>query len=95
MVTWSIALVAVIGVVILAVVVVAAVRSHRYRITTGKESLVGETAITETNLDPQGVVIIEGERWRARAENDRVEAGEEVTVIRVDRLVLTVVRKSR
>ena len=95
MVPWSIALVAVIGVAILAVVVVAGIRSYRYRITTGKESLVGETAIAETDINPQGVVTIEGERWQARAENDRIAAGEEVMVTRVDRLVLIVARKSR
>ena len=52
------------------------------------------TAIAETNLDPQGTVTIEGERWQAIAEaGDRIEAGEEVIVTRVDKLRLTVARK--
>ena len=48
----------------------------------------------KTDLDPQGTVTIEGERWRATTEGDRIEVGEEVTVTRVDKVRLTVTRKS-
>ena len=42
-----------------------------------------------TDLDPEGWVIVQGERWRARAE-DPVAAGEAVEVLSVDGLELRV-----
>lgn len=32
--------------------------------------LMGATGITESRLDPEGAVVINGEIWRARVEND-------------------------
>lgn len=74
---------------------IAVWKSQRSRITTGKEGLIGELAVTLTSLEPQGLVTIEGERWRATTEGDRIDAGEEVLVTRVQKLLLTVVRKPK
>ncbi len=74
---------------------VAVWKSQRSRITTGKEGLIGEVAVTLTNLEPQGLVAVEGERWRATTEGDRIDTGEEVLVTRVQKLLLTVVRKPK
>ena len=75
-------------------IVRAIIRSYRYPINTGKEGLIGQTAVTETALDPKGIVLIEGERWNAWVENGRIEAGEEVIVTNVEGLKLKVVSKS-
>ncbi len=76
-------------------VIVAIIRAHRRQVTTGKEGLVGQTAIARTELDPNGMVFVKGESWKASVENGRIEHGEEVMVTGVEGLKLKVVRKSK
>jgi len=76
-------------------IVGAIIMAHRRRVTTGREGLVGQTAVAQTPLAPKGTVFIEGERWNAIAESGRIEAGEEVIVTEVEGLKLKVVRKSK
>lgn len=78
---------------VFAFVVVAVIRVHRRQVTTGKEGLVGQTAIAKTELDPDGVVFVKGERWKANVESGRIENGEEVMVTGVEGLKLKVVKK--
>ena len=78
---------------IFVLVVRAIIRSYRYPITTGKEGLIGQTAVTETALDPKGIALIEGERWNAWVENGEIEPGEEVIVTKVEGLQLKVAKK--
>jgi membrane-bound serine protease (ClpP class) len=78
---------------ILIFVVRAIARSYRIPPNTGKEGLIGKTAIAETELDPEGTVFIAGERWNARLDAGRIETGEEVIVIAVEGLKLMVARK--
>jgi len=66
------------------------VRAHRRRATTGYDGLIGKVAVAKTPLDPDGTVLIEGERWKATAEGDKIETGEEVLVTRVEGLRLWV-----
>ncbi len=63
------------------------------RSVTGREGLVGQTAIAKTPLSPRGTVFLEGENWTAVLEEGRVEPGEEVVVTGVNNLVLSVVKK--
>jgi membrane-bound serine protease (ClpP class) len=76
-----------------AVFVVALVRlvvqAQRRRAQTGAEGLVGRRAEAETDLDPEGWVIVQGERWRARA-GERIASGESVEVLSVEGLLLRV-----
>ena len=76
--------------IIVVLVIWAVVRAHRRRATTGYEGLIGKVAVAQTPLDPHGTVLIEGERWRATAEGDRIETGEEVIVTKVEGLKLWV-----
>jgi membrane-bound serine protease (ClpP class) len=59
------------------------VQAQRRRPQTGAEGLVGRHGEAETGLDPEGWVIVQGERWRARAA-ERIAAGEAVEVLSVD-----------
>jgi len=53
--------------------------------------LVGAMATARTRLAPEGQVMVAGERWRARAEQDRpVAAGERVRITAVAGLTLRV-----
>jgi len=76
-------------------VVAAVIRAHRRRITTGREGLVGQTAIAQTALDPKGTVLIRGERWNAWVENGTIERGEEVIVTKVEGLKLKVAKEPK
>jgi membrane-bound serine protease (ClpP class) len=90
---WVIAIVAIVITAIFIFVAGAVVRSQRRRPVTGKEGLVGKLALVQTELDPTGMVLVEGEHWTARTEGDRIEPGEEVIVTRVEGLKLWVTKK--
>jgi membrane-bound serine protease (ClpP class) len=90
---WVIAIVAIVITAIFIFVVGAIVRSQRRRPVTGKEGLVGKLALVQTELNPTGTVLVEGEHWTARTEGDRIEPGEEVIVTRIEGLKLWVTKK--
>lgn len=76
-----------------AFVVAKALRAQRPRPVTGKEGLLGREGIAKTCLDPEGSVLVAGERWRAVTEDGPVEPGERVEVLQVDGFRLRVRRK--
>ncbi len=90
---WVIALVAIVITAVFLFVVTAVVRSQRRRPVTGKEGLVGKVAVVQTELAPTGMVLVEGEHWTARTEDDRIEPGEEAIVTKVDGLKIWVTKK--
>jgi len=66
-----------------AFVVTKAIRAQSWRVITGGEALIGATAITRTDLDPEGTVFLMGEYWSAVAdEGSAIEAGSQVKVVR-------------
>jgi membrane-bound serine protease (ClpP class) len=69
------------------------VQSRRLRPQAGVESLVGAVAQARTDLDPQGTVFVQGERWRAEAQDAPIAAGEEVEIVAVQGFCLHVKRK--
>jgi len=90
---WVVAAVVVVVTAIFVFVVGAVIRSQRRRPVTGKEGLVGKIALAQTELDPTGMVLVEGEHWTARAEGGRIEPGEEAVVTKVEGLKLWVAKK--
>ncbi|HWN90849.1 MAG TPA: nodulation protein NfeD, partial [Verrucomicrobiae bacterium] len=60
--------------------------------TTGAAGMIGQQAVVRAALDPEGQVQLDGELWRAVAEDAPVPAGETVRVIGVDGLTLRVSR---
>ena len=71
----------------------ATVRGQRRRVITGKEGIIGQTALVKVALEPQGMVLVEGELWKAVLDEGSAPAGEEVVVKRIDNLKLYVTRK--
>jgi membrane-bound serine protease (ClpP class) len=92
---WVIALVVIVFAAIFIFVIGAIVRAHRRRPTTGKEGLLGKTAVAHTVLNPTGMVFVEGELWTATSEAGRIEVGEEVVVTKVEGLKLKVTKKQQ
>ena len=70
-----------------------AISAHRRQAKTGREELVGKTALVKVALDPEGTVFFKGERWTAISDSSRVEPGEEVIITKVDGLMLYVTKK--
>ena len=86
-------LVGVLGFLLVVVFVSMAVglaRMRKMRTHTGAEALVGRMAIARTPLTPDGLVFIQGERWRAELEAGSASEGEQVRVVSADGLRLTV-----
>jgi membrane-bound serine protease (ClpP class) len=60
---------------------------RRYRVTTGVEGLIGETAEVIARCDPEGRVRIRGEIWNARSAI-ALEPGDRARIAAVDGLTL-------
>ena len=90
---WLIAILIICAVAFLAVAVIWGIRAHRYKISAGREELIGKTAEVRVALNPKGTIFIEGEQWTGVSESGRVEPGEEVLITKVDGLKLYVTKK--
>ena len=73
---WLVLTVVAVTAVFFLVVVAAAVRAMRRRSTTGAEALIGRLGRAKSDLSPEGVVILDGELWRARAVSTYVIASD-------------------
>jgi len=62
--------------------IVLAIRAHIKRVFTGKEGLVGEIGIAQTDLKPEGKVFVHGELWHAEA-SEKIPKGTKVKVSEV------------
>jgi len=58
------------------------VRAHARRASTGKEGLIGEVGVAQTDLSPEGKVFVHGEIWQAEATED-LPLGTRVKVVEV------------
>jgi len=72
----------------------AVVPSLRRKKVTGAEGMIGMVGEVTEPLMTDGVVRVHGEYWRAKSLDGDIEAGEEVEVVRIDRLNLEVKRKA-
>ena len=61
-----------------------ALLAQRKRATTGREALVGKRAIVRAALNPDGMVLLTGELWKARTEEGPIPEGAAVEVIGMD-----------
>ena len=65
---------------------------HRKQVT-GREGMIGRQCRVLEALTPRGVVIVEGERWKAKSADENIEVDVDVEIIAIDRLTLRVQRK--
>ncbi|HEX4748007.1 MAG TPA: NfeD family protein [Bryobacteraceae bacterium] len=64
-------------------------RARKAKLLMGIETLVGQTGVSSTPLDPAGTVMVNGEYWQARS-NQAIPAGQAVRVERVDNMTIWV-----
>lgn len=68
---------------------VLGMRAGKSRRLMGLKTMVGETGVSRTAIDPEGTVFVHGEYWKARS-GEAIAAGERVCVDQVKDLVLVV-----
>lgn len=71
----------------------AIVPSLRRKKVTGREGMIGLAGEVTQALNPNGVVKIADEYWKAKSLSGDIDTGEEVEIINIDGLNLEVKRK--
>jgi membrane-bound serine protease (ClpP class) len=71
-----------------------AFRAYHSKPQSGVEGLIGEVGVVQKPIDPEGMVFVHGEYWRA-VSSEKLEPGEMVTVEEVTGLVLKVKKASK
>ncbi|WP_136526359.1 NfeD family protein [Geomonas ferrireducens] len=77
-----------------AVVIVKVIKAYREPPITGIEGMIGAAAVAETDLDPNGKVVLHGEYWNATSA-EPVLRGEKVRVVGVSGLLVTVEKEEQ
>jgi membrane-bound serine protease (ClpP class) len=76
---------------LVALAVAKIVQVRRATVVTGEEDLIGQVGVVRQTLDPEGLVFVHGELWRAKTNGEPVAPGEQVRVEGLDDgLTLTV-----
>ena len=71
-----------------------AFRAYRSKPQSGVEGLIGEVGVVQKPIDPEGLVFVHGEYWRA-VSSEKLEPGEMVAVEEVTGLLLKVKKASK
>ncbi|HEX5940326.1 MAG TPA: NfeD family protein, partial [Dehalococcoidia bacterium] len=66
------------------------IKTRRMPVISGKQLIIGKSGIAQTELDPGGKVIFDGEIWNASSEAGPIMEGDRVTVTGVEGLHMTV-----
>ena len=69
---------------LVAFVITKIVQVRRATVVTGQENLIGQVGVVRQALDPEGLVFVHGELWRARTDGDAVPPGDPVRVEGLD-----------
>jgi len=71
----------------------AIIPSLRRKKVAGKEGMIGLTGEVAQPLNPQGVIKVGDEYWKAKSLSGDIDVGEEVEIIDIDGLNLEVKQK--
>jgi membrane-bound serine protease (ClpP class) len=71
------------------VVTALVIHTHRSKVRSGEQGLIGEKGIVKQTLDPEGLIFVHGELWKAIGA-EKIMINEKVVVEGVDGLVLKV-----
>ncbi len=87
---YAVAAVVIISAAFFFIAIRGVVRTYRRRPTTGIDGLIGAFGEARTELNPSGMVFVQGELWEATSEGSPVPQGAEVRVLRAVGLHLVV-----
>jgi membrane-bound serine protease (ClpP class) len=89
---WWVHLVVVVGATLFMTAALSTMIRARFSTpTVGREGLIGAMGTAETDIDPEGVVVIKGSRWRARTNRATpISAGNQARVAAIEGTVLAV-----
>jgi membrane-bound ClpP family serine protease len=83
-----------IGWAVVAVIIYrAGSRALRRKPVSGLEAITGSKGTVVKTLDPEGLVRIGSELWRARSAGNSIDAGQEVTIVGQNGIKLIVDRR--
>jgi membrane-bound serine protease (ClpP class) len=68
-----------------------AFKAYKTKPKSGMEGMIGLVGLVKETIDPEGLIFVRGENWRAISE-EKIEPGERVQVENAEGLVLTVKR---
>lgn len=90
--SWWVVLIVIAGVALFyAVALTTIVRSRFSTTTIGRDRLIGRSGVADDDLEPEGVVVVDGARWRARSHREAgIGRGDPVVVEAIDGIVLMV-----
>jgi membrane-bound serine protease (ClpP class) len=74
----------------LLVVITLGIKAQKRKPVTGVEGLIGEKGIAITDLHPDGEIQVHGEYWNAEGIDPDIVQGDEIEVIEINNLKLTV-----
>ncbi|MBI3327322.1 MAG: nodulation protein NfeD [Nitrospinae bacterium] len=80
---WLIAVMTAMWVGFFAFVLMATVRAHRAKLSSGANILLGAIGVARTDLTPHGIVLVQSEEWSADAIDSPIQKGERVQVVEV------------
>lgn len=72
------------------VVISLGIKAQKRKPVTGVEGLIGERGTAITDINPDGEIIVHGEFWKAKGVENQIYAGNEIEVVGVDNLILSV-----
>ena len=88
---WVILLVTFLTVLFFLLGLPAAVRARFSTPTVGREGMLAKVGSAEVAIDPEGIALVDGARWRARISRGAgIPAGDALRVVKVQGLVLEV-----
>ncbi|MCM8769834.1 MAG: nodulation protein NfeD [Candidatus Omnitrophica bacterium] len=64
--------------------------ARRRQVTTGQEGLIGEKGRVVSTLNPEGMVFVHGEYWKARSFKGPIQEKQCIRVVSVEGMTLTV-----
>jgi len=90
-VSWSI-LIPLVAFVVIVILFVGerVIQAHRKKVETGEEGMKGLAGKAETDLNPSGKVIVDGEWWDAESVEGEIKAGDKIVVEGMDKFTLKV-----
>ena len=82
--------IAIVGGIFIFIVHVTVIPSFHIKQVTDREGMIGLQGRVVEPLNPIGIIIVKGEHWKAKSLYNKMEINEDVEIIGINGLILTV-----